>query len=334
MLRCARLKSRLFTFTLIALTLLPAWASFGETLTFRDKIGRTVTIQTPVKRAILLTGADLLPVTGSWKQVVGISRTAREDNDLLRAVKPDVAQLFPSVGDNSNFNIEMLLQLKPDMVLSWSSNPANIHYMDKKGLPVVAVYPESITELYEVMRLQGKLFGREKQVESAIFRMEEIFNFIRKRVAAVPPSQRKTALWISSKPTSVTGGISVNNDLLSIVGQNNLGQGIKEHSTDVPLEQIMSWNPDVIYIWGRASYSVNDILNNPQWRYIKAVKERRVFKAPKWDTWSPRLAPLALWMAATVYPKQFSDIDVTKTIDKFYRNVYGIPYSKVTQIER
>jgi iron complex transport system substrate-binding protein len=45
------------------------------------------------------------------------------------------------------------------------------------------------------------------------------------------------------------------------------------------------------------------------------------------------LAPITLWMAATAYPERFKDIDLNKTIDKFYRDVYGIPYSKVTQIE-
>jgi iron complex transport system substrate-binding protein len=208
-----------------------------------------------------------------------------------------------------------------------------INYLDKKGVPVIAISPESIAELYEVMRMQGKLFGSEKNVESAIVRMEEMFDLIRKRVAAVPVDQRKKALWVAGKPTTISGGISINNDLLSVVGQENPGREIKQRSTDVSLEQIAAWNPDVIYIWGRARYSANDILDNPQWRHIKAVKEHRVFKVPKWDTWSPRLAPLALWMAAAVYPKQFEDIDITKTIDKFYRDVYNIPYAKVRQIE-
>jgi iron complex transport system substrate-binding protein len=306
---------------------------FAEPFTYKDKLGRTITVQIPVKRAVLLTSSDLLPITNAWSQVVGVSHGASEDNDLLKAVKPDMAQLIPSVGNNHNINIEVLLRLNPDIVLAWSSNRNIIDYLEKKKVPVIAVSPESITELYEMMRLEGKLFGSEKSVESAIARMEEMFDLIRKRVAAVPPEQRKKSLWINSKPTTVSGGISINNDLLAIVGQENQGREIKQRSTDVSLEQIAAWNPDVIYIWGRARYSANDILDNPQWRHIKAVKGRRVFKVPKWDTWSPRLAPLALWMAAAAYPKQFEDIDINKTIDKFYRDVYNIPYSKVRQIE-
>ena len=318
---------------LIGIVLLSVSNVFAEPFTYKDKLGRTITVQTPVKRAVLLTSSDLLPVTNAWSRVAGVSHGASEDNDLLKAVKPDMAQLIPSVGNNHNINIEVLLRLNPDIVLAWSSKQDIINYLDKKGVPVIAVSPDSITELYEMMRMQGKLFGSGKNVESAIARMEEMFDLIRKRLAAVPAEQRKKALWINSKPTTVSGGISINNDLLAVVGQENLGREIKQRSTDVSLEQIAAWNPDVIYIWGRARYSANDILDNPQWRHIKAVKEHRVFKVPKWDTWSPRLAPLALWMAASVYPKQFEDIDITKTIDKFYRDVYNIPYAKVRQIE-
>jgi len=325
--------SNRFILTLVCLLVLLPGALPAKMLTYRDKLGRTVTIQTPVKRAVLLTGADLLAVTGAWSQVAGISKVAHEDNDLLKAAKPDLPGLIPSVGNNSSVNIEALMRLKPDLVLSWSSNPDYIRFLISKGFPVVAVYPESINELYEVMRLQGRLFGREKKIEFAISRMEKMFSLIRARVAAVPPGQHKKALWISSKPTTVTGGISVNNDLLSLVGQTNLGGSIRDHTRDVSLEQLMSWNPDVIYIWGRAPYSAADILANPQWRHIRAVKERRVYKAPKWDTWSPRLAPLALWMAARAYPEQFRDMDVTKTIDRFYRDVFGVPYAKVIRLE-
>ncbi len=327
------MKNKRLITILAGLAALFVGSAFAESFTYKDKMDRAVTIQTPVKRAVLLTGADLLPVTGAWNQVVGMSRSGREDNDLLKAARPDIAQLIPSVGTNSNINVEVLLQLKPDIVLSWSSNPEIINYLDKKGVPVIAVFPESIPELHEVMRMQGKVFGSEKNVESAIARMEEMFSLIRKRVAAVPADQRKKALWISSKPTNVTGGISIYNDLLAIVGQHNIGMEFKQHSAEVSLEQIAVWNPDVIYIWGRAHYSAKDILDNPQWRHIAAIKERRVFKAPRWDTWSPRIAPLALWMAATVYPEQFKDIDINKTIDKFYQDVYNIPYSKVRQIE-
>jgi iron complex transport system substrate-binding protein len=324
---------RIFILSILVMMLFPVTDVPAAALTFRDKMGRTVTVQTPVKRAVLYETYELLPVTGAWDRVAGLSRYAFE-NDLLLAVKPDLARLLPSAGSAMDLNAEALLRLKPDVVITWSINPNAVRFLESKGLTVIAVYPESIPELYEVMRLQGRLFGREKKIDSAIARMEEMFSLIRKRVATVPPTARKKALYLSGKPTTVSGKVGINQDLFTLIGLKNGGNEINQRSAEVSLEQIAAWNPDLIYIWGSARYSAVDLLKNPQWRHIKAVKERGVRKAPKWGTWSPRLAPIALWMASRAYPERFKDIDITKTIDRFYRDVYGIPYAKVTQIER
>ena len=318
---------------ILGVLMLPALSAPAASLTYKDKMGRTVTIQIPVKRAVLYETYELLPVTGTWGQVAGISRFAR-DNDLLLALKPDFLRLIPAVGSAMDTNAESLLKLKPDVVLTWTVNPQAVRFLEQKGLPVIAVYPESVPELYDVMRMEGKLFGREKQVEGAIAKMEEIFSLIRSRTANIAIARRKKAIYLTGKPSKVNGRVGVTNDLFTMMGLDNGGREINERSSEVSLERIVFWNPDMIFIWGSARYSAADLMNNPQWRHIKAIRNRDVHKEPRWGTWSPRLAPIALWMAATAYPEQFRDIDVTKTIDKFYRDVYGIPYSKVTQIER
>ena len=324
--------NRLLLIILLLLTL-PAPDAPAASLTYKDKMGRTVTIRTPVKRAVLYETYELLPVTGAWDQVAGISRYAW-DNDLLMALKPDFLRHIPAVGSALDTNAETLLKLKPDVVLTWVVDPQVVRFLEQKGLPVIAVYPESVPELYDVMRMEGKLFGREKKVETAIAKMEEIFSLIRSRTAGIPAGRRKKALYLTGKPTKVNGRIGVTNDLFNMIGLDNAGREINERSAEVSLERIISWNPDLIFVWGSARYSAADLMNNPQWRYIKAIRNRDVHKEPKWGTWSPRLAPIALWMAATAYPERFRDLDLNKTIDRFYRDVYGIPYTKVRQIEK
>lgn len=327
------MRNRLILVLLSALILLPALSSPAAAFTYKDKLGRTITIRTPVKRAVLYETYELLPVTGTWDQVAGLSRYAQA-NDLLQAINPHRLRSIPDAGSAMDTNAEVLLKLKPDVVLTWTVNPQTVRFLEQKGLPVITVYPESIAELYGVMRMQGTLFGREKQVESAISRMEELFSLIRKRVATIPPSQRKKALYLTGKQTRANGRIGVTNDLFKVMGLENVGSEINERSREVPLERIISWNPDLIFIWGSARYTAVDLKNNPQWRHIRAIRNSAVFKEPKWGTWSPRLAPIALWMASCAYPERFRDLNIDKTIDRFYRDVYGIPYAKVTRIEK
>jgi iron complex transport system substrate-binding protein len=162
--------------------------------------------------------------------------------------------------------------------------------------------------------------------------MKRIFALIRARTASIPPSARKKVLWIASKPTTVAGRIGVNNDLFGVINLINSAGSVNGRTAVVPLERIAAWNPDLIFIWGSARYGTADILADPRWRHINAIKNRAVYKAPKWSTWSPRLAAIALWMASKAYPERFRDVNIDKTIDDFYQKVYGIPYGKVTRI--
>lgn len=322
----------LLAFIALSILLLSALPAPAAPFTYKDKMGRTVTIETPVKRAVLYETYELLPVTGAWDQVVGISRYGH-DNDLLLAINPGVKKI-QDAGSAMDTNAENLLKLKPDVVLTWTVNPKIVKFLEEKGLKVIAVYPETVAELYDVMRMQGKLFGKEKKIETAIAKMEEMFSLVRKRTAAIPPSARKKAIYLTGKQNNVNGRIGVTNDLFAMMGLVNGGSEIAQRSTEVSQEKIISWNPDLIYIWGSARYSAADLINNPQWRHIKAIKNGDVYKSPKWGTWSPRLAPITLWMAAQAYPERFKDMDINMIIDKFYRDVYGIPYARVTQIEK
>ncbi|MDI6890146.1 MAG: ABC transporter substrate-binding protein [Thermodesulfovibrionales bacterium] len=304
----------------------------ASTITYNDKLGRKVAIDVPVKRAVFFISYELIPTLGVWDKVVGISRWAY-DNDLMKAAKPDIEKTIPSVGSGSDVNIEALLKLKPDLVITWTFKPETIRFMEEKGLKVIAIYPESLEELHDVMRLHGRLFKREKQMEHSISQMEKIFKLIKERVSKIPDDKRKKVLWLGGKPTSVACGIGVTNDVFKLIGGINPASVIRQRNADIPMERIIAWNPDVIFIWGNASYRARDILNSSQWSSVKAVKKGRVYKAPEWSTWSPRLAPIALWMAIKTYPEYFGDVNLNKATDEFYRSVFSIPYTKVKKFE-
>lgn len=301
-------------------------------ITYTDKMGRVVHVPIPVKRAVFFISYELIPALGIWDRVVGIGRWAY-DNDLMKATRPDIEKFIPSAGSGSDVNIEALLKLKPDIVLTWTFKPETVRFMEEKGLRVIAIYPDSLPELYDVMRLHGGLFGKERQMESVISEMEKIFNLIKERVSKIPANKKRKVLWLGGKPTSVACGIGVTNDIFKLIGGINLASSIPQRNADVPMERIIAWNPDVIFIWGNAKYGKDDILNNSQWRFIKAAREGTVYKAPEWSTWSPRLAPIALWMATKTYPEYFRDVNLEKITDDFYRNVFGIPYNKVEKFE-
>jgi len=308
---------------------------YASTLTVTDKLGRTVTVDVPVKRAVIVITHELIPAMNLWNQVAGVSRWAEENCDLYKAIVRENPSLKkPTVGAGTNVNVEAVLKLNPGLVITWTYNPDTIRFLEQKGIKVIGIYPDSLKELYEVIRMHGKLFGKEKKAEEVIAEMEEIFSLIRNRVSKIPPEKRKKVLHLGGKPTTVSCGVGVVNDIINIAGGINPAGSINSRNTDVSIERIVEWDPDVIFIWGLAGYNEAWIYGNSQWRFVKAVREHRVYKLPRWSTWSPRLAPIALYMAMKLYPEQFKDVNFEEVADRFYQKVFGISYYKVRQYER
>jgi iron complex transport system substrate-binding protein len=302
------------------------------TLHYKDKRGRIIAIETPVKRAVIFETYELLPSIGGFDHVVGLGSYAFKDG-AIRATSPEISRKIPSVGTVWNLNIEAILKVKPDLVITYrNSNDKAIEFMESKGLKVLVIYPESIAELYEVMRLEGKLFAKEREVESVISKMEAIFSLIRNRVDKIPQNKRKRVLHLMMNPTMIAGRKGISQELLDLVGVYNCADSA-QNFPEVSLERIIAWNPDILYFVWYARYSAADLLNSTQWHPIKAIRDRNVFRIPNGSTWSPRIAATALWMAASAYPEIFKDLDIPKAIDQFYLDIYHVPYSKIRQLE-
>jgi len=308
---------------------------FATPYTFIDKRGKKIIIDVPVKRAVIVISYELIPALDLWNQVVGVSVWAEKDCDIYKAfikVNPDFKK--PTIGAGINLNIETILKLKPDLIITWTYVPQVVDYLESKGFKVFTIHPDNLAEFYQVLRIYGKLFGKEKKAEETIKEMEKIFNLIKRRITSIPPEKRKKILHLGGKPTTVSAGIGITNDLINLIGGINPAGVIKERNVEVSVEKILVWNPDVIFIWGNAGYNENWLFENLQWKHIKAVKMRQVYKLPDWSTWSPRVALVALYMAIKAYPEYFKDIDFEKIADNFYRKIFGISYYYVKEYEK
>ncbi len=307
---------------------IPLWSS---EMLIVDKIGRTVKVQAPVKKAVLLTTYELIPALGIWDNIAATGKWSLK-NDLMLVFSSKLSK-FPSVGSGADVNMETMLKVRPDLVISWTFRSEQVRFMEGHGLTVISIYPDSLQELIEVIKMHGKLFNKEIRADYCITEMNKIFNFIKKRSGNISLNDKRRILWIGSRPTGVSGKGGMTNDIIELIGGINSASEIGERNSDVSLEKIIRWNPDVIFIWGNATYSAADIKNNPQWRFINAVKNGKVYKAPVWGTWSPRIAPIALWMAMKAYPEKYTDVKFSSYVDPFFRKVFGISYRKVKQVE-
>lgn len=277
-------------------------------------------------RVVLFEFYEMAASLGAWDRIVGISRYAY-DNDLLQKVVPNLRQI-PAPGSGFDVNMESLLTLKPDLVVTWSRKPETEEFIRRHGLPVFSMYPEGLANLHRDLIRLGIILGQEERAKSVSALMDRSLAKLQQKVAAIPEAHRPRVLFLWGKPTTIQGNKGVVPEIITLMGGHNLGKDLDAFNQEISMETIVAMNPEVVLIWGSASYGPDDLLHDPKWQTIAAVKNRRVFKATRASTWSPRLVRLAWWMARCFYPQFIADEEMTQALDGFYRSCFGIPYEE------
>jgi iron complex transport system substrate-binding protein len=314
---------RIIVFSLVSVLfatvtfLLPACA-----FTIRDATGNEVEITPPVKRVVFLSLYELIPVFDVWDRTVGLNRWAY-DSEILKKF-PQLRKI-PSVGSGDAVNVEALLALNPDLVITWTYKPEVADFLIRRGLKVISIYPDSLAELYEVINLCGKIFEKEERAREVCSIMEKSLAWTASKVSQIPPENRRKVIWLWGKPTIVSGGGSLSAELIELVGGLNPAEAIKTRNPEVSMESIVSWNPDVIFIWGSARYGPEELLSGSQWKSIKAVRDGRVFKAPALTTWAPTICAVTQWLAWKTYPEYFDRKELEESVKRFNVKCFGVP---------
>lgn len=275
-------------------------------------------------RAVLFEGYEIVAALKAWDRVAGISSYAY-GNDLLKQVVPHLEQI-PSPGTGFVVNAESLLALKPDMVVTWDRKPDQVDFMRRQGIPVTLIYPEGLADLYRDTLRLGRLLGQPERAEKVTQLMTRNLEALRQRLAKIPATAHPRVVWLWGKPTTITGNKGVIGELIPLAGGINLGSQVDNFNQELSMETMVNLNPEVVLIWGSASYGVSDLVRDPKWQTIQAVKTGRVFKASRASTWSPRVVVLAWWMAHCFFPQEISPTEYRQAVDAFYRECFGIPY--------
>ena len=126
-----------------------------------DDYGRTVVVPANPQRVVSLSPAvtEIIYALGAEELLVG-----RTDF----CVYPPEAEAIPSIGGISNLNIEKILSLNPDLVISGSMVGKKVtDQMDAMGTPMVCVIEKPRFEaLYDNITAIGHLVGKEHEADS------------------------------------------------------------------------------------------------------------------------------------------------------------------------
>jgi iron complex transport system substrate-binding protein len=310
----------------------------NEVITVTDQLGRTVTVPMHITRISALHhfGGKIVYALGQQSRLVEQSLYGKEAKALAQ-VDPKFAAM-PKTQEQTGhaINYESLIALRPQCAFVYASfNRSEMRQLEDAGIKVVAVKGESIEESYEAVRLMAKVLNCEKKGEEYIADCRRLLSLVKDRVGDLPAHNRLRVVFSGPKSVyTIATGEMLQSQMLERAGAVNVGASLKGFWSDVSPEQLAAWNPDVIFIGSSlASYGVQEILGNSQFKVLKAVQTRKVYVFPSnigwWDYPAPQCVLGTLWTAKTLYPEQFKDVDMLRIADEHYARYVGHTFTSM-----
>ncbi|PAF49840.1 hypothetical protein BKH41_00620 [Helicobacter sp. 12S02232-10] len=293
---------------------------FGVTIEIKDFFG-TQSFDTPVKKVIISgTYLELPAVLGIWDKVVGLDEYAFRI-DVNQINNPYLENIY-KINSATLGNIEKILQLSPDIIISSTRSVQNINFGKKFGLKYLSFQTYRITEVKEQLSIMASLFGKTQKIKITIGEMDKIFKIIAQQTKNI--QKKKRVIFMFHKPNVISGKESIVGDMLRYAATENIGEKYIEYDrAEVSIETIVNENPDIIFIWWLSPYSVDDILHIPALKSVNAIKNKQVYKMPSFDGTGPRVALMSLFVAKTAYSDYFKNTDIDHILQNFYLNVFG-----------
>lgn len=241
----------------------------ASTDTVTDDYGRTVVIPTHPQRVVSLSPAvtEIMFALGADDLLVG--RT-----DFCEY--PSEAADIPTIGGISNLNIERIVGLTPDLVISGSMvSKKATDQMDKLGVPMVCVIEKPhFDALYDNIRAIGHLVGKSREADSLVETLRQRVQSLSLDTASNPQAHSHSVYYVVGfGPTGnfTAGGNTFINDIIRMAGGRNIAENVEGWSYS--LEALVKENPDYIIV--RREDSASFVGMKP-YNMLRAVREGHV----------------------------------------------------------
>jgi iron complex transport system substrate-binding protein len=205
-----------------------------------DSDGRRVTLKAPAQRIVSLAPhvTEQLFAAGAGSKVVAVS----EYSDY-----PEEAKALPRVASSGAVNLEMVLALKPDLVVAWrlEATAAALARLEALAVPVFYSEARRLSHIPHLIEALGELAGtRETARPLARSLREELA-----RLDAEYSSRRPVTVFyqISERPLMTIGGGQFVSDAIDLCGGRNIFAGATVMAPTVNIESVIAADPEAIF---------------------------------------------------------------------------------------
>lgn len=278
----------------------------------------------------------ILAMLGYGGNIVGTSMVAKKI-PLFRQSLPRIDSVpVVSVNSGHELNPEQIISLGTQVLFVPSSMTVPQEALLRQaGVRVLAFDANSLPALTSRVQKTADALGPDAQEKAQ--RYQHYFDrnvaLVKERLKGLPQDQRITLYHSMGNPLTTTGRPSLNQDWMDLAGAKNVAEnwfaGKQNRRGEVALEQVVATNPAVIVAMNKRD--ADAIQTASQWAQVDAVVHHRVYVNPKGMFWwcreTSEEALQFLWLAKTLYPERFADVDMRQETRRFYQDFFAITLS-------
>lgn len=325
---------------LLVFVLLLSCSALGETaadtatiypVTIVDHAGREVVIEDEPQKLVsgYYISTSALIALNLDEKMVGIEAKANK-RPIYALAAPELISL-PNVGTAKEFDLEGCAALEPDLVILPLKLKNAADTLEGLGIDVLLVNPENQQLLTEMIHMIATATNTEAKANELIgFTTAQEAYLADILAGAEIPS---VYLAGNSSLLSTAGNAMYQSDMIRLAAGANVAEAITDtYWVEIDYEQLLTWNPEYIILASDASYTVDDVLQDPMLTDCAAVVNGQVYQMPNkaeaWDSPVPSGVLGALWLANVLHSDLLTDSDCAAKMDHFYETFYNFTYSE------
>jgi iron complex transport system substrate-binding protein len=249
-------------------------------INFTDSDGNEIRLRTPCKRIISLYGAhtENLFEIGAGEQVIGVYRASEQPAGAMDLPKYDYR------GD-----AEYIIAADPDLVLIRPfirrQNPAYIEELEKAGILVVSLLPNTLDEFDNYIRSLALLTGRENEAKEKLIIFNNELNDIKTKGEKIKDKQ-KIFLEVTANEIRTAAQGSLPAMSIIFAGGENIAAAAKAITKNSPvasfgIEELLKYADEIdVYIIQQgimnSTANIAMLRSRPGLNAIKAVRNGNV----------------------------------------------------------
>ncbi len=289
------------TRALLALALLLAPATPAAAFTVADMLGREVTLAAPPARIVSLVPSvtEILFALGAEDRLAGVT-------DFCDY--PPAARRKPSVGGMVNPNLEVVVALRPDLVVATTegNREETVAQLRRLGIPTYLVAAHHVGDVTALVTRLGGLTGREAAAATLGARLERRIDAVRR---AVGPLRRPRVLYVLwPEPLIVPGREALVTELIRLAGGESITAADADSYPRYSLEAAVAKAPEVILLANHGAHT--GPIDRERWQRLAELPAVRAGRLHQVDgnllhRYGPRIVEGLEQLARAIHPEAF-----------------------------